>query len=72
MAFLNTIIEFEGPIVNVEPRYWAAHQAAVAAVGFQGPLREEFWRLWRTGGDGRAVCPFRTVAEGGRLRSCPE
>lgn len=49
MAFLNTIIEFEGPVVDVEPRYWAAHQAAIQAVGFQGPPRSEFWRLWRTG-----------------------
>ncbi len=49
MAFLNTIIEYEGPVVDVEPRYWAAHQAAIQAVGFQGPPRSEFWRLWRTG-----------------------
>lgn len=49
MAFLNTIVEFEGPVVDVEPRCWAAHQAAVRAVGFQGPPQAEFWRLWRTG-----------------------
>jgi phosphoglycolate phosphatase-like HAD superfamily hydrolase len=49
MAFLNTIIEFDGPVVDLEPRYWAAHQAGMQAVGFQGPARAEFWRLWRTG-----------------------
>ena len=49
MAFLNTIIEFEGAVVDVEPRYWAAHRAAIQAVGFQGPPQAEFWRLWRTG-----------------------
>ncbi len=56
MAFLNTIIEWEGPIIDVRPRYWAAHGAAVKAAGFQGPSPDEFWRLYRTGApDGRMV-----------------
>jgi len=49
MSFLNTIIELEGPIVNVRPRYWAAHQAAAAELGFDGVPDDEFWRLVRTG-----------------------
>lgn len=47
-GFVNTIVEWEGPVINVRPRYWAAHRAAIAAIGFQGPTEEEFWRLWRT------------------------
>jgi phosphoglycolate phosphatase-like HAD superfamily hydrolase len=49
MGFINTIVEFEGPVVDVRPRYWAAHQAAVAESPFQGPAEDEFWRLVRTG-----------------------
>lgn len=56
MSFLNTIIEFEGPVVNVRPRYWAAHREAIQAVNFQGPTEDEFWRLLRTGSpDGMMV-----------------
>lgn len=49
MSYLNTIIEWEGPVVDVRPRYWAAHEAAIRAIGFQGPTADEFWRLHRTG-----------------------
>jgi len=72
MAFLNTIIEFEGPVVDVEPRYWAAHQAAIQAIGFQGPPQAEFWRLWRTAAtDGQFVRFGRPqkIAEYTRVRA---
>jgi len=49
MSFINTIVEYEGVVVEVRPRYWAAHKAALAALGLAGPHEEEFWRLWRTG-----------------------
>ena len=58
MAFLNTIIEFEGPVVEVRARWWAAHQEAIAATGFQGPSAEEFWRLVRTGATDAAIIRF--------------
>lgn len=35
-------------MVDVRPRYWAAHQQAIKPVGFQGPPPDEFWRLVRT------------------------
>jgi phosphoglycolate phosphatase-like HAD superfamily hydrolase len=72
MAFLNTIVEFEGPVVDVEARYWAAHQAAIRAVGFQGPPQAEFWRLWRTGAtDGQFVRFGRAqkIADYARIRA---
>ncbi|MGQ9649363.1 MAG: HAD family hydrolase [Phycisphaerae bacterium] len=72
MTFLNTIIEYEGPVVDVEPRYWAAHQAAIQAVGFQGPPRSEFWRLWRTGATDSQFVRFgrsQKVADYARIRS---
>lgn len=49
MGFLVTIIEWEGVLVDVRRRYWAAHREAIESVGFQGPTEEEFWRLWRAG-----------------------
>jgi len=49
MGFLNTIIELEGPVVDVRPRWWAAHKAAAAAIGLEGPPEDEFWRLVRKG-----------------------
>lgn len=49
MAFLNTIVEFEGPVVDVRPRWWAAHKAGAAAIGLEGPPEDEFWRLVRKG-----------------------
>lgn len=48
MAFLNTIVEFEGPVIDVQPRYWAAHRAAADAGRFTGPDPDEFWRLVKT------------------------
>ena len=49
MGHLNTIVELEGPIIDVQARYWAAHQAAIEAIGFEGPSESEFWRLVRLG-----------------------
>jgi phosphoglycolate phosphatase-like HAD superfamily hydrolase len=71
VSFLNTVIEFEGPVVNVRPRYWAAHKAAVTAVGYEGPPESEFWRLLRTASpDGMMVQYGKShqVAEYARLR----
>ncbi|HSW44738.1 MAG TPA: hypothetical protein VLM89_04120 [Phycisphaerae bacterium] len=48
-GFLNTIIEYEGVVIDVRPRYWAAHRAALQAIGLAGPNQEDFWRLVRTG-----------------------
>jgi phosphoglycolate phosphatase-like HAD superfamily hydrolase len=45
---LNTIVEYEGVVIDVRPRYWAAHQTATAALGLAGPPEPEFWRLLRT------------------------
>lgn len=62
MAFLNTVVEYEGVLVDVRPRYWAAHQQGLAAVGLNGPDPEEFWRLIRTGAsDGLLVPMARTT-----------
>lgn len=72
MSFLNTIIELEGPVVNVRPRCWAAHRAAAAELGFDGVAEDEFWRLLRTGtADGmflRQAKPAK-VAEYARRRA---
>jgi len=71
MSSLNTIIEYEGPIVNVRPRWWAAHQAAITAVGFRGPSEDEFWRLVRTKAPEARMVPHgkpQQVAEYTRLR----
>ncbi|MCL2330598.1 MAG: hypothetical protein FWC56_04785 [Phycisphaerae bacterium] len=48
MNFLTTIIEYEGVLANVRPRYWAAHQEAVTTLGWRGPMPDEWWRLLRT------------------------
>lgn len=56
VGFLTTIVEYEGALVDVRPRYWAAHQEAIAAAGWAGPTEDEFWRLIRTGApDGQLV-----------------
>lgn len=72
MGFLNTIVEYEGPVIDVQPRYWAAHKAAIGAVGFDGPPQSEFWRLWRTGADDGKLVRYGKpprVAEYARLRN---
>jgi len=71
MASLNTIIEYEGAVIDVRPRYWAAHEAAVTAMGFQGPPPDEFWRLLRTGSPDAMMirrAKAHQVAEYQRLR----
>jgi len=71
VGFLNTIVEYEGPVIDVRPRYWAAHKAAVAAVGLAGPPESEFWRLWRTAAADAMFVPRgkpARVAEYKRLR----
>jgi phosphoglycolate phosphatase-like HAD superfamily hydrolase len=47
LSFLNTIVEFEGPVVNVKPRYWAAHREAIGVLKLTGPTESEWWRLLR-------------------------
>jgi len=71
LSFLNTIVEFEGPVVDVRPRYWSAHKSAVTAINFEGPPPDEFWRLVRTGAtDGMMVRYGKShhIAEYTRLR----
>lgn len=63
MSFLNTIVEWEGPVIDVRPRYWAAHRAAVQAVRFQGPTEDEFWRLYRTGSPDGMLVPGAKPAQ---------
>lgn len=58
MGFLTTIVEYDGVLVNLRPRYWAAHQAAIAAVGFRGPTPDEVWRLVRTGASDGQFVPY--------------
>jgi phosphoglycolate phosphatase-like HAD superfamily hydrolase len=49
MMFLTTIVEYEGAVVDIRPRNWAAHCEAMQAIGVSGPTEEEFWRLFRRG-----------------------
>lgn len=58
VGFLTTIVEYEGALANVRPRYWAAHQEAIAATGFRGPTEDEFWRLLRTGASEGQLVPY--------------
>ena len=44
------IIEFDGPVFDPAPVYYAAHQAAAAEVGWSQLDRATFWRLARTKG----------------------
>ena len=58
MAAFNILMEFEGPVVDLRPRYWAAHQQVLEGLGFSGPPEEEFWRLVRTGAADGAFVRF--------------
>ncbi|GMV96496.1 MAG: hypothetical protein AMXMBFR83_08620 [Phycisphaerae bacterium] len=63
MSFLNTIVEWEGPVIDVRPRHEAAHRAALSAVNHRGPVGDEFWRLVRIGApDGLRVPHARAAA----------
>lgn len=69
---MNTIIEYGGPVADVQPRYFAAHEAAAKAIGCTGVPRDEFWRLWRTqAADGQFVrlAKARSVIEYTKLRT---
>lgn len=71
MAYLNVLVEFEGPVVDVRGRYWAAHRAAAEAVKFSGVNPDEFWRLVRIGApDGLRIPSAKPVhvAEYTRVR----
>ncbi len=57
MAYINTIIEWEGAVIDVRPRFWAAHQEAIQPTGYRGPSEEEFWRLIKIGADLGAMLP---------------
>lgn len=47
---MRFIIEFDGPVFDPAPVYYAAHQAAVAEVGWSRLDQATFWRLLRTKG----------------------
>ena len=71
MSYFNTIVEWEGVVVDVRARYWAAHRAAVKTVGFDGPTEEEFWRLLKTGASDGQMVRFgreRKVTDYARVR----
>lgn len=71
MPFLNTIVEYEGVVIDVRARHWAAHRAGLEAVGLAGPAEDEFWRLVRLGSpDSAFLKPARPhhVAEYVRVR----
>ncbi len=46
---MRIIIELEGPVLNVEPAYWAAYSGAAASVGLARTDRKRFWRAIRRG-----------------------
>ena len=47
---MRFIIEFDGPVFDPSSVYYAAHQAAAAAVGWSHLDQATFWRLLRTKG----------------------
>ena len=57
MSSFNMIFQWEGVVVDVRPRYWQAHQQAVAAVALTGPPENEYWRLFRSGASDRQLVP---------------
>lgn len=72
MSYLNTIVEYEGVVIDVLPRYWAAHREGMKAVKFEGPTQAEFWRLWRIGSPDSTFLPIgkpHHVAEYTRIRN---
>jgi phosphoglycolate phosphatase-like HAD superfamily hydrolase len=44
------IIELDGPVFDVAPVYYDAHQAVATEVGWSRLERATFWRLWRSKG----------------------
>jgi phosphoglycolate phosphatase-like HAD superfamily hydrolase len=72
MSFLNTILEWEGPIVDIRPRFLAAHGEAIRAIGYEGPPEDEVWRLYRLNSPDATMIRFGKapkVAEYSRIRS---
>lgn len=63
MGFLNVIVELEGPVLDIRPRYWAAHRAAADAGRFTGPAPDEFWRLVKTGAQPGQFIPAARPAQ---------
>jgi len=59
---IRVIIECDGPVLDVEPVYWAAYSEAVAAVGLARIDPPRFWRLIRTG------APLEQALVGARKR----
>jgi phosphoglycolate phosphatase-like HAD superfamily hydrolase len=54
---MRFLIDFDGPVFDVAPAYFAAHQAAAAAVGWSRLDQATFWRLTRTQGRDANVLP---------------
>ena len=46
---MHLIIELDGPVLNVEPVYWAAYTRIVAELGLARKDRSVFWTLQRRG-----------------------
>jgi phosphoglycolate phosphatase-like HAD superfamily hydrolase len=46
---MQFIIELDGPIVDVQPRYYEAHRRVQAELGLASRTPNEFWRLVREG-----------------------
>ncbi|MCP4590501.1 MAG: HAD family hydrolase [bacterium] len=47
---IKLIIELDGPVLDVEPVYWAAYSCIAAELGLARKDRAEFWRSVRRGG----------------------
>lgn len=45
---MRIIVELDGPVLDMEPVYWAAYSEAVSAIGLARTERAKFWRLVRT------------------------
>jgi len=46
---MRIIIEFDGPVIDVEPVYWAAYSRVAGELGLARKDRAVFWRLLRRG-----------------------
>jgi len=46
---MRIIVECDGPVLDVQPAFWAAYGESVAAVGLARTDPARFWRLFRTG-----------------------
>ena len=47
---ISIILELDGPIIDVEPVYWAAYSRVVAELGLARKERATFWHALRRGG----------------------